>query len=303
MRPPERCALAAALLLACAACEDRGSSPRIIMLDGSSSVFPISQAMVEEFAIQRRGEARFAVGVSGTGSGFRRLCNGETDINNASRQINEDESEACGADGIDLVELQVAWDGLTVVAHPSNAWADCMTVDELRSLWEPSSTVERWRDIRADWPDRRLELYGPDTGSGTFDYFTAAVVGREGSSRSDYTASADDHMLVAGVSGDRGALGYFGYAYFEENRNKLRAVRIDAGRGCIAPSRETIADGSYAPLARPMYIYISRDALRRPEVESFVRFYLDNAGILVPEAGYIPLGPPAYAEMRLRLDS
>ena len=293
-------ALAAISLSGCGADSDRSLSG-LIEIDGSSTVFPISQAMAEEFQIAYRRAVRVSVGVSGTGGGFQRFCNGETEIANASRRINDAEAASCAAHGIEPVELQVAWDGLTVVVHPSNDWVDCVSVTELRRLWTPGSEIVNWRQVRPAWPDEDLRLYGPDTDSGTFDYFTAAVVGEEGASRHDYAASTDDNVLVAGVSGDPGALGYFGYAYFEDNRGHLRALEVDAGGGCVAPTRETILDGTYTPLARPMYIYVRRDALGRPEVNAFVSFYIDHAATLIPEAGYMPLEPEAYATLRARI--
>ncbi len=283
------------------ASSETGGLSGLVALDGSSTVFPISQAMAEEFQIARRNAVRVTVGVSGTGGGFQKFCNGEVDISNASRPIKESEIAECEANGVEPIELNVAWDGLTVVVNPSNDWATCMTVDELKRLWQPGSTIGRWREIRRDWPDLPVILYGPDTDSGTFDYFTEAVVGEEDASRADYTASADDNVLVLGVSGDRGALGYFGYAYYEENRDKLRAVRIDGGAGCVGPSRETIENGTYTPLSRPMYIYVRRDALARPEVAAFIDFYLDNAEALIPETGYVPLSPADYDRGRAKL--
>lgn len=271
-----------------------------VSIDGSSTVFPISQAMAEEFQIANRG-TRVTVGVSGTGGGFKKFCNGETDISDASREIKPEELEACEANGIEPIEVPVAWDGLTVVVNPVNDWAVCMTVDELRRVWQPGSTIGRWNQIRPEWPDREIVLYGPDTDSGTFDYFTGAIVGEEDASRSDYTASADDNMLVVGVGGDEGALGYFGYAYFEENRDRLKPLEIDGGDGCVAPTRETIEDGSYTPLSRPTFIYVRSDALERPVVRAFVAFYLDQATVLVPETGYVPMEASRYQEARSRL--
>lgn len=294
-------AWAAALLAAgCGANPDGGVSG-LIEIDGSSTVFPISQAMAEEFQIANGRSVRVSVGVSGTRGGLQRLCNGETEIANASRRINASEAASCAAGGIEPIELQIAWDGLTVVAHPSSDWVTCLSLEELRRVWAPGSVVESWGQLRPDWPDEELKLYGPDADSGTFDYFTAAVMGEEGASRSDYTASADDNVLVAGVSGDGGALGYFGYAYFDENRGTLRALEVDGGGGCVAPTRETILDGTYTPLARPMYIYVRRDALARPEMKAFVDFYMDHAATLIPQAGYMPLEPSAYAENRTRI--
>lgn len=295
-------AVVAGTLVGCGGGGNGGGLSGLIELDGSSTVFPISQAMAEEFQIAGDRAVRVSVGVSGTGGGFQRFCNGETEITNASRPINASEAAACAREGIAPLELQIAWDGLTVVAHPANDWVRCITVEELRAVWEPGSDLGHWNQVRPEWPDRELKLYGPDTDSGTFDHFTAAVVGDAGASRSDYTASADDHVLVAGVSGDPGALGYFGYAYFEANDDRLRALEVDGGDGCVAPSRRTILDGSYTPLARPMYIYIRRDALDRPEVRAFIGFYLDNAAALIPETGHIPLAPEAYAEARAMID-
>ena len=293
-------ALAAVSLAGCSVDPDGGLSG-LIEIDGSSTVFPISRAMAEEFQIAHGPAVRVSVAVSGTGGGLQRLCNGETEIANASRPINESEAASCAERGIEPLELQIAWDGLTVVTHPSNHWVTCVSVAELRRVWASGSDVENWRQVRPDWPDVELKLYGPDTDSGTFDYFTAAVVGEEGASWNDYTASADDNVLVAGVSGDPGALGYFGYAYFEDNRGQLRALEVDGGDGCVAPSRETILNGTYTPLARPMYIYIRHDALDRREVRAFVRFYIEQAATLVPETGYIPLDPEAYAGIRARI--
>ncbi len=268
---------------------------RLVSIDGSSTVFPISEAMAEEFQIANPG-VRVTVGISGTGGGFKKFCAGETDISDASRPIKDSELEQCAANGIEPIELRIAWDGLTVVANPANTWASCVTVAELKRLWQPGSAIGRWNEIRPEWPDREIKLYGPDTDSGTFDYFTEAVVGEEDASRSDYTASADDNVLVIGVGGDEGSLGYFGYAYYEENSNQLRAVAVDNGDGCVLPSRATIQNGSYAPLSRPMFIYVRSDALSRPEITAFVEFYLENAVELVPEVGYVALDAADYEE-------
>ena len=299
MRSTRILGIAVASLPLLAGCGGGGATGGgLVTIDGSSTVFPISQAMAEEFMIANQG-VQVTVGVSGTGGGFQKFCNGETDISDASRPIEDSEREVCRENGIDPIELMVGWDGLTVVTNPQNDWAVCMTVDELKRLWQPGSTIRSWSEIRAGWPDEQVVLYGADTDSGTFDYFTEAIVGEADASRSDYTASADDNVLVLGVSGDRGALGYFGYAYFEENRDKLRAVQIDGGTGCIGPERGTIEDQSYTPLSRPMYIYVRRDALERPAVRAFVDFYLDNAVELVPETGYVPLAD--YEATRARL--
>jgi len=280
--------------------DDAGGLSGTIQIDGSSTVFPVSQAMAEEFQIANPG-VRVTVGVSGTGGGFQKFCNGETAISNASRPISDSERERCVAEGVEPIELTVAWDGLTVVVHPTNDWATCMTVEELRRVWQPGSTIRSWSEIRDGWPDAPLVLYGADTDSGTFDYFTEAIVGEEDASRADYTASADDNVLVLGVSGDPGALGYFGYAYYEQNRDKLKVVEIDGGNGCVAPTRPAVEDGSYTPLSRPLFIYVRSDALERPEVRAFVEFYLDSGEALVPETGYVPLGAADYEEQRARL--
>jgi phosphate transport system substrate-binding protein len=263
--------------------------------DGSSTVFPVAEAIAEEFQIQNRG-VRVTVGISGTGGGFKRFCAGETDISNASREIKETEREACAEGGVDFVELPVAWDGLSVVVNPQNDFARCLTVGDLRRIWEPGSEVTTWRDVRSDFPAEEIELFGPGTDSGTFDYFTEAVVGESGASRPDYQASEDDNVLVQGVAGDRYALGYFGYAYYEENRDKLEVLAVDDGTGCTAPSQETIESGEYAPLSRPLFIYVKRSALERPEVMAYLEFFLNNAPQIVPPTGYIPLSEERYQE-------
>jgi phosphate transport system substrate-binding protein len=287
-----------ALLASCGSADEGGEGAGLsgmVAIDGSSTVFPISEAMAEEFQIANPG-VRVTVGISGTGGGFKKFCAGETDISDASRPIKPTEVDLCAANGIDPIEIRVAWDGLTVVRNPVNDWATCMTVDELARLWQPGSTVERWSQIRPEWPDEEIVLYGPDTDSGTFDYFTEAIVGEEDASRDDYTASADDNVLVVGVEGDEGSLGYFGFAYYEESSDRLAAVAVDNGSGCVAPSRETIENGTYAPLSRPMFIYVKPDAMAKPQVRAFVEFYLSNATTLVPEVGYVPLASESYEE-------
>ena len=290
------------LLLPLAACggggdaaEDPYSLSGMVTIDGSSTVFPISEAMAEEFQIANSG-VRVTVGISGTGGGFKKFCGGETDISDASRPIKSSEIELCRENGIEAIEIPVAWDGLTVVRNPANDWATCMTVDELKRVWQPGSSITRWNQVRPEWPDEKIKLYGPDTDSGTFDYFTEAIVGEEDASRDDYTASADDNVLVVGVEGDRGSLGYFGFAYYEESSDVLGAVAVDNGDGCVLPGRETIENGSYAPLSRPMFIYTKAQALAKPQVRAFLKFYLDNATIFVPEVGYVPLASQQYAE-------
>jgi phosphate transport system substrate-binding protein len=273
-----------------------GGLTGMVTIDGSSTVFPISEAMAEEFQIANRG-VRVTVGISGTGGGFKKFCSGEIDISDASRPIKQSEVELCRENGIDPMEIPVAWDGLTVVRNPANDWATCMTVDELKRVWQPGSSITRWSQVRSGWPEEEIKLYGPDTDSGTFDYFTKAIVGEEDASRDDYTASADDNVLVVGVAGDRGSLGYFGYAYYEESSDVLGAVAVDNGEGCVLPDRETIETGTYAPLSRPMFIYTKAQALAKPQVRAFLQFYLDNATTLVSEVGYVPLADQRYAEL------
>lgn len=295
--------VALVLLLPLAACGGGGDASDdpyaltgMVTIDGSSTVFPISEAMAEEFQIANPG-VRVTVGISGTGGGFKKFCGGETDISDASRPIKETEIELCRENGIAPIEIPVASDGLTVVRNPANDWATCMTVDELKRVWQPGSSITRWNQVRPEWPDKEIKLYGPDTDSGTFDYFTEAVVGEEDASRDDYTASADDNVLVVGVQGDRGSLGYFGFAYYEESSDVLGAVAVDNGNGCVLPARETIENGTYAPLSRPMFIYTKAQALAKPQVRAFLQFYLDNAQIFVPEVGYVPLADERYTEL------
>ena len=264
-----------------------------IEVDGSSTVFPVSEAVAEEFN-KLHSRVRVNVGVSGTGGGFKRFTVGDTDISNASRPIKEKESTAAAENGVQYMQLKVGTDGLSVLVNPQNDWAECLTVDELKKIWEPGSTISNWNEVRPDFPDRPLRLYGGDTDSGTFDYFTEEIMGETGLSRPDYTASADDNVLVQGISGDRNALGYFGYAYYIENQDKLKPVAVDDGEGCTAPTATTIENGSYTPLSRPLFIYVSIESLERPEVSAFVEFYLENARELVTEVGYVPLAPDAY---------
>lgn len=263
-----------------------------IRIDGSSTVYPITEAMAEEFRTVN-SDVRITVGVSGTGGGFTRFCNGETEISNASRPIKQSEIDACAANGIEYIELPVAYDALTVVVNSGNTWASSMTVEELNALWAPDSTISRWNQIRSSWPNQPITLYGPGTDSGTFDYFTEAINGDGGASRSDFTASEDDNVLVQGVAGDVNALGYFGFAYYEENQGRLNAVEIDGGDGPVAPSREAVETNTYTPLSRPLFIYVTEEAAQRPEVREFVAFYLSSPQ-LVDEVGYVRLPERAY---------
>ena len=270
-----------------------GADSSEILIDGSSTVFPISQAVAEEFRVDRP-EVQIPVGISGTGGGFKRFVSGETDISDASRPIKESEREQAAANGIVFTELTIAYDGLSVVVNSANDFASCLTTEELKKIWEPRSTVDNWNQVRSDFPDKPLRLYGPDTDSGTFDYFTAEINEEEDASRADYTASSDDNVLVQGVAGDQGAMGYFGFAYYTENSSILNVVSIDGGNGCVIPSVSTINDGSYTPLSREMYIYVNNASLERPEVRDFIEFYLNNAGDLAEEVGYVGLAESDY---------
>lgn len=266
-----------------------------IRVDGSSTVFPVAEALAEEFQAANP-RARVTVGFSGTGGGFQRFCAGETDLTNASRPITAGEREACAAAGIEYTQLRVGWDGLSIIVNPANDFATCLTVDELRRIWGPGSTVTTWRDVRAEWPAEQIRLYGPGTDSGTFDFFTETINGHSGASRPDFQASEDDNILVQGVAGDRFSLGYFGYAYYAENPDALKLVAVDGGAGCVLPSDETIDNNTYTPLARPLYMYLNVTALERPEVFAFAEFMLLEAGTLVPSTGYHALTPAQYEE-------
>jgi phosphate transport system substrate-binding protein len=267
-----------------------------VHIDGSSTVYPVTEAVVEEFQAAHRG-VRVAVGVSGTGGGFEKFCAGEAEIADASRAIKPSELERCRSHGVDPVGYPIAVDGLSVVVNPANEFVSCLTVDELRRIWEPGSGVETWRDVRPEWPEQRIDLYGPGVDSGTFDYFTERIVGEEDASRPDYAASEDDNVLVSGVAGDRFALGYFGHHYYVENSDVLKLVAIDAGDGCVLPSAETIRSGEYSPLTRPLYVFVDRPQLDREEVVAFLRYYVENASRLAPAVGYVALPDSAYEEV------
>jgi len=288
------------------AAEDGGA---VIQIDGSSTVYPVTEAMAEEYR-NIHSAARITVGISGTGGGFQKFCRNEIDIADASRPISATEREACAAAGVEYIELPVAYDGLAVVVNPANTFATEMTVAELRKLWEPAAqgTVMRWNQIRPTWPDQEIHLFGAGVDSGTFDYFTEVIMGKSGASRGDYTSSEDDNVIVQGVSGDQYALGYFGFAYYEENRERLKLVAVNDGddtngAGAIAPSPETVANGTYRPLSRPIFIYPKLSALSRPEVESFIQFYLNDGVPLVRDVGYIPLTDSEYDQVRQRFAS
>ncbi len=267
----------------------------VVKVDGSSTVFPITEAVAEEF-LHEYPRVRVTVGISGTGGGFKKFLAGETDINDASRPIKKTELEKARKNGIDFIELPIAYDGLSVVVNPKNDFVDYLTVEELRKIWQPGSSVKKWSDIRPGWPTTPINLYGPGTDSGTFDYFTKVINGKAQASRPDFTASEDDNVLVRGIAGDKNSLGYFGFAYYFENRNILKIVPIESGDGLVTPSMKTINDGTYKPLSRPIFIYIKTKSLEKKPVREFVIFYLKNAGALAKEVGYVPLPTEQYTQ-------
>ncbi len=268
----------------------------LVKVDGSSTVFPITEAVAEEFQAAKRGAVNVTVGISGTGGGFKKFCRGEIDVVNASRPIAKKEMDTCREAGIQYIELPIAYDALTVVVNLKNTWVKSLTVADLKKMWEPAAqgAITTWKQVRPEWPDVRLALFGAGSDSGTFDYFTEAVTGKAKSSRGDFTASEDDSVLVKGVKGEKNSLGYFGFAYYIENADKLRAVPIDGGKGPVMPSQQTVIDGTYQPLARPIFIYASAQSLGKPEVKEFVEFYLKQAPKLVKEVSYVPLPAKAY---------
>jgi phosphate transport system substrate-binding protein len=266
-----------------------------IEIDGSSTVFPVTQAVAEEFQ-KANTDVRINVGISGTGGGFKRFTKGETDINDASRPITTSEIDLTTTNKINYVELKIALDGIAVVVNSQNTWVDYLTTAELKMIWNANSTVTKWSDIRPTWPDQPINLYGPGTDSGTFDYFTEEINGKTKSSRADFTASEDDNILVQGISGDPNSLGYFGYAYYAENKAKLKVVPIDSGAGPVTPDDSTITSNTYTPLSRPLFIYVNTAALERPEVMAFVEFYMVNGEALVHEVGYTPLVSQVYQD-------
>jgi phosphate transport system substrate-binding protein len=288
---------AATLTLAGLALAPKAADAQVIKIDGSSTVFPITEAVAEEFQIQKRGKVRVTVGVSGTGGGFKKFCRGETDISDASRPILAAEMEACRAAGIKYYELPIAYDALTVVVNPQNTWAKQFTVPELKKMWEPAAQgkVKTWKQVNPAWPDEPLALFGPGADSGTFDYFTEAVVGKAKSSRGDFTASEDDNVLVQGVASNKSGLGYFGFAYYEPNAARLKAVPIVGKSGeAVGPSRENVVNGSYEPLSRPIFIYVAEKSAQKPEVKEFVEYYLTKSKALIEEVKYVPLPDQAY---------
>lgn len=278
----------------------------LIKIDGSSTVYPITEAVVEEFQKVEKGKTRITVGISGTGGGFKKFCNGETDISDASRPIKPTEVELCKKNNIEYIELPVAYDGLAVMVNPKNNWVDYMTVKELKKIWKPEAQgkITKWNQIRPNWPDKEIHLFGPGVDSGTYDYLTEAVVGKEHSSRGDFTSSEDDNVLVQGIATDALALGFFGVAYYEHNKDRLKLVPIDDendsnGKGPVLPEYENVVKGIYQPLSRPIFIYINKNSADRPEVKRFIEFYMKEGAKLSKEVGYIALPDKAY-ELALR---
>jgi phosphate transport system substrate-binding protein len=266
-----------------------------VKIDGSSTVYPITEAVAEEYRTEQ-ADVKVTVGVSGTGGGFKKFGRGETDINDASRLIKSKEDSTCKANNIKYVDLKIAFDGLVIVVNKDNTWVDHFTVAELKKIWEPEAQgkITKWNQIRSSWPAEEFHLYGPGVASGTYDYFTEAIVGKSGSSRGDFTASEDDNVLVQGVSGDKNGIAFFGLAYYEENKDQLKLAGVDNGKGAVLPSVETVKNGTYAPLARPIFIYVTDVAAKKPEVANFVNFYLTSAPKLVADVGYIPLSGEEY---------
>ena len=271
----------------------------LVKVDGSSTVYPITEAVAEDFQKSKKNSVRVTVGISGTGGGFKKFCRGETDVSDASRPITKKEIEDCKAAGVEFMEFPIAYDALTVVIHPKNDWAKNMTVAELKAIWEPAAQgkITSWKQVNPAWPDRPLKLYGPGADSGTFEYFTEAINGKSKATRGDFTASEDDNVLVQGVSRDVGGLGYFGFAYYTENKDKLAAVSVvaEAGKPAVAPSLQTVVDGTYQPLARPIFIYVNAKSAEKPEVKEFVEYYMKNGEKLTKEVKYVSLPAKAYA--------
>ena len=305
LRPPQPViALAVAATMLGSACQGAAT----IRIDGSSTVYPITEAVAEEFQVANPG-VLVTVAFSGTSGGFKKFCAGDTDANDASRPVKQEEIDACAQAGVTPVELAVAYDGLSVVVNPDNDWVSCLTVSQLNLIWDVGSTVQTWADVDPAWPAEKINLYGAGADSGTFDYFTEVINGEVDRSRSDYTQSEDDNSLVQGVAGDTYALGYFGYAYYQESSDRLKIVAVDneEGDGCVEPTPETISDVTYAPLSRPIFVYPSKEALQRPEVAAFFRYYLANVdsflGTGEGQVGYIPTHPDLKAEAQANLEA
>ncbi|MFF8481926.1 PstS family phosphate ABC transporter substrate-binding protein [Streptomyces antibioticus] len=304
-------ALTAVVMLAASACggADAGSGSSdgdklagTIKVDGSSTVAPLSTAAAQLFQAENSG-VKVTVGTSGTGGGFEKFCAGETDISDASRPIKAEEKVACAKQGVKYEEFQVANDGLSVVVSKGNDWADCLTVEQLKKIWEPGSKVDNWNQVDSKFPDQKLELFGAGTDSGTFDYFTQAINGEEGASRTDYSPSEDDNVTVQGVSGSKGGMGYFGLSYYEENQDKLKVLKIDGGDGCVAPDTKTVQEGTYKPLSRPLFIYPKASSLDKAEVEKFVEFYVENNKSIAEKSQFVPLNSTQESELQKNLEA
>jgi phosphate transport system substrate-binding protein len=305
-------AAALAMIMAAAACggnNDPGTGggtgtelSGAVVVDGSSTVAPLSKAAADIFQ-ETNGRVQVTVGTSGTGGGFEKFCKGETDVSDASRAIKDTETAACTAAGIKPVEFLIANDALSLVVSKENTWATCLTTEQLKTVWDEGSKVSSWKQIDASFPDEPLKLFGPGTDSGTFDFFTAAINGEEGKSRADYTASENDNVLVQGVAGSKGGLGYFGFTYAEENADKLKILQVDGGGGCVAPSATAAQDGSYKPLSRPLYVYVSDKAVAKPQVKGFVEFYVTNIDEIVQEAKFIGLTPDQKTKLQAQHDT
>jgi phosphate transport system substrate-binding protein len=269
--------------------------------DGSSTVGPFTSAAAQRFK-EVEPDVNVTVGISGTGGGFERFCRGETDFSNASRAIEDDERAICRDKGIEFTEFLVANDGIVNVVNIENDWVDCLTVAQLKKIWEPGSKVKSWKDVDSSFPGDQLKLFGAGTDSGTFDFFTEQIVGEEGASRTDYSATENDNVTVRGVTGEKGGLGYFGLSYFEENRSQLKALKVDGGGGCVAPTRETVQNGTYKPLSRPLFIYVKNSALERPEVQGFIRYIVENGTEIADAARFVPLTPEQQQTAERELD-
>ncbi|MEO0207753.1 MAG: PstS family phosphate ABC transporter substrate-binding protein [candidate division WOR-3 bacterium] len=293
------------LLFLVLGCSPGGRGSKIVNADGSSTVYPVTEAVADKFQ-KDNPDIKVTVGISGTGGGFKKFCRGETDISNASRPIKESEIENCKKNGIEFIELPIGYDALTVVVNPQNDWVDYFTVEELKRIWEPEAQgkITKWNQIRNNWPDAPLNLFGPGVDSGTFDYFTEAIVGKEDASRGDYTSSEDDNVLVVGVANDKYALGYFGFAYYIQNKDKVKAVPIDNGSGPVEPTYENVINGTYQPLSRPLFIYVNKKSYtEKPHVKKFVDYYITNVKDLIDDVGYIPLPDEVYELAKKRLEN
>lgn len=297
--------LAASFLAACSSDKSGGGEKVLsgnISIDGSSTVYPISEAMAEDFRAAQP-KINVTVGESGTGGGMKKFTRGELDICDASRKIKANEQAAADSAGIKFIELQIAYDGLAVVVSHDNTWVDKLTVAELKMIWEPAAqnNIKSWNQIRPEWPNEEIHLYGPGTASGTFDYFTEEICGKKGDSRGDYTANENDNVLVTGIAGDKGGLGYFGMSYYENNTDKLKIVPVDNGNGPVIPTKETVLNKTYTPLSRPLFIYVSEKAMQRPEVLAFVKYYIENVKKLSEEVGYVALPDSEYDTQKAKL--